>query len=119
LRYYEKTQKSISPPHNSPQILKNEKSIFVAHKYTSLEKHFHFFLPIWFCPYLPGSPIIKEKKNPSKSRSCTLKKKSNRKKKRPQPNNFFSFVDTMSKKQNKRENLYLQKTIVPKKQTIF
>jgi len=33
---------------------------------------------------------------------------------------FFSFVDTMSKKQNnKHENLYLQKTIVPKKQTIF
>jgi len=40
-------------------------------------------------------------------------------KKTPSPT-FFSFVDTMSKKQNnKHENLYLQKTIVPKKQTIF
>jgi len=33
---------------------------------------------------------------------------------------FFSFVDTMSKKQNnKHENLYLQKTIVPKKTNHF
>jgi len=33
---------------------------------------------------------------------------------------FFSFVDTMSKKQNnKHENLYLQKTIVPKKKNHF